>query len=109
MESFEEKRHCREEGFVCFGCCRSVKCGVYSAVVHFLIQVQAMSRQEIIQELEDAHVLQNYYIRAFPPELRDVTVRTSLLEEFPEICNHLIITGKGLSSLFDLIRPLRSK
>lgn len=82
---------------------------VNSAVIHVLIQVQAMSRQEIVQELEDAHVLQNYYIRAFPPELRDVTVQTSLLDEYPEICNHLIITGKGLASLFDLIRPLRSK
>lgn len=59
--------------------------------------------------MEDTHFLQNYYIRAFPPELREVTVVTSLLDEFPEVSGHLIITGRGLSCLFDLIRPLRAK
>jgi len=72
-------------------------------------KVQSMSRQEIMQELEDSHIMQNYYIRAFPPELRDVTVNVSVLDEYPHVDNHLIITGKGLSSVYDLIRPLRAK
>jgi len=62
-----------------------------------------------MQELEDTHIMQNYYIRVFPPELRDVTVKVSVLDEYPHVDNHLIITGKGLSSVYDLIRPLRAK
>ena len=52
---------------------------------------------------------ETYHLRAAPAELSDCTVKTSVLEEVPHINNHLIIMGKGVSNLYDLIRPLRAK
>ncbi len=43
------------------------------------------------------------------PELGQCTVKTGVLEELPSIRNHLIVIGKSLKNLFDLIKPLRAK
>ena len=52
---------------------------------------------------------ETYHLRAVPAELSECVVKTSVLEEVPHINNHLIIMGKGVSNLYDLIRPLRAK
>jgi hypothetical protein len=62
-----------------------------------------------MQELEDTHFVQNYYIRVFPADIAEVTVKVNLDEEFPMVDNHIIIAGKDLSCIYDLIRPLRAK
>lgn len=42
-------------------------------------------------------------------DLRDAVVKTSINDSKPFIDNHIIIIGKALSNLYDLIRPLRAK
>jgi len=67
------------------------------------------SLQEELQKIEDEYLLDNYYIRDKRMPLGDVLIHTSILEEMPFITNHIIIIGKALSNLYDLIRPLRAK
>ena len=72
----------------------------------------AFTHQEAIQKAEDAHLRENYYVRTTPAELSDCVIRTSVIEEVPileKMCNHIIIMGKSLSNLYDLIRPLRAR
>jgi hypothetical protein len=66
--------------------------------------------QEELQKLEDQLLREHYFIRdnvSF--ELHDAYIRTSVMEEMPYVENHIIIIGKALSNLYDLIRPLRAK
>jgi hypothetical protein len=72
-------------------------------------KVQSFSYQEILQRLEDEHLQKNYYLRARAVDLSDVTIKTGVIEEVPFINNHIIVIGKELSNLYDLIRPLRAK
>jgi hypothetical protein len=72
-------------------------------------KVQASSLQEMLQQKEDAHFAESYYLRSKPADIQEVTIKTSVIEEFPFINNHLLIIGKGLSNLYDLIRPLRAR
>lgn len=67
------------------------------------------SLQEELQKIEDEYLLKNYYIRDERVSLIDAIINTSILEEMPFISNHIIIIGKALSNLYDLIRPLRAK
>lgn len=67
------------------------------------------SLQEELQKIEDEYLLKNYYIRDERISLIDAIINTSILEEMPFISNHIIIIGKALSNLYDLIRPLRAK
>jgi hypothetical protein len=72
----------------------------------------ACTHQEAIQKAEDTHLRKNYFIRSEPADIQDCTVRTSVTEEYPSLekmNNHIIIMGKSLNSLYDLIRPLRSR
>ncbi|CAE7501356.1 slo, partial [Symbiodinium microadriaticum] len=39
----------------------------------------------------------------------EAIVKTSVLEEYPYMSGHMIVIAKGLSNLFDFIRPLRAK
>ena len=72
-------------------------------------KVESHSYQEILHKLEDEHFQSNYYVREIPLELYECTVKTSVIEEVPYINNHIIIIGRGLGNLFDLIKPLRAK
>ena len=67
------------------------------------------SLQEELQKIEDEYLLKNYYMRDERVSLIDAIINTSILEEMPFISNHIIIIGKALSNLYDLIRPLRAK
>jgi hypothetical protein len=67
------------------------------------------SYQEILYHLEDEQFRKNFYIRAMPVDIEEVTVETSVLEEVPLIDQHLIIIGKGFRNLYDIIRPLRAR
>ena len=72
-------------------------------------KVETFSYQEVLHRLEDEHFHEHYYAKNPPWELSECIVKTSVIEEVPYINNHLIIIGKGLRNLFDLIRPLRAK
>ena len=67
------------------------------------------SHQEKLQNLEDAHLRENFYIREKRVPISQVTITTSVSDEIPHLSNHIIILGKGLSNMYDLIRPLRAK
>ena len=71
--------------------------------------VSADTKQEAIQNLEESHVKDSYFLRKFPADINDVLIKTSITEEVPHISNHLIVVGKSLSNLYDLIRPLRAR
>lgn len=72
----------------------------------------AFTHQEAIQKAEDIHLKENYFVRGQPIELADAVIKTSVIEEVPileKLCNHIIIMGKSLNNLYDLIRPLRAR
>lgn len=69
----------------------------------------AETMQEELQKAEDQHLRENYYVRDYLMDLRDAIVKTSVTDAKPFIENHIIIIGKALSNLYDLIRPLRAK
>ncbi len=71
--------------------------------------VSADTKQEAIQNLEESHIKDSYFLRKNPAEIEDVLIKTSIIEEVPHISNHLIVVGKSLSNLYDLIRPLRAR
>ena len=67
------------------------------------------TEQEHIQRLEEEHFHRYYYLRSSHVDLHDVSVRTSVIREIPSIQNHIIIMGKGISNIYELIRPLRAR
>jgi hypothetical protein len=72
-------------------------------------KVETFSYQEALVHLEEEHFYRNYYVLAHPVSISEATVKTSVIDELPFINQHLIIIGKGLNNLYDLIRPLRAK
>jgi hypothetical protein len=72
-------------------------------------KVESFSYQEILHQLEDQHMKREYYLRSTPADFNSCVVRTNVIEEIPFINNHVIIIGKGLNNLLDLVRPLRAK
>jgi len=72
-------------------------------------KVESFSYQEILHQLEDQHMKREYYLRTTPVEFAACVVKTNVIDEIPFINNHVIIIGKGLSNLLDLVRPLRAK
>jgi hypothetical protein len=72
-------------------------------------KIEMDSFQEKIQKLEEKHILTHYYSRETPTDLEECFIKTSVIGEIPHINNHLIVMGKDLSNLYDLIRPLRAK
>jgi hypothetical protein len=69
----------------------------------------AETMQEELQMAEDQHLRENYYVRDYLMDLSDAIVKTSVTVAKPFVENHIIIIGKALSNLYDLIRPLRAK
>jgi hypothetical protein len=69
----------------------------------------AETMQEELQKAEDQHLRENYYVKDYLMDMRDAVVKTSVTDAKPFIENHIIIIGKALSNLYDLIRPLRAK
>jgi hypothetical protein len=67
------------------------------------------SEQEHLHRLEEEHFEKHYLLRATPLDLHEVRIKTSVTQEIPNINNHIIIMGKGINNIFDLIRPLRAK
>jgi hypothetical protein len=72
-------------------------------------KVKSDSFQEVVHRLEDEHFSSTYYVRSYPIEISEVTVKTNVFEEVPSILHHIIIIGKNLKNLFDLVKPLRAK
>jgi len=66
------------------------------------------SQQEKLTVQQDAYLKANFFVRD-RAALHDCTVRTTVFEELPHLTNHVIILGKGITNLYDLIRPLRAK
>jgi hypothetical protein len=66
------------------------------------------SRQEREQKLERDNLRNNFFIRELL-DIKDCTIKTSLSEEYPFIRDHMIVIAKGISNLYDFIRPLRAK
>jgi len=73
------------------------------------IKVSTDSQQEKQHKLEEEYMQNNYYMRSKVASISDATIETSVLKEIPHISDHVIITGKGISNLYDLIRPLRAR
>jgi hypothetical protein len=73
------------------------------------IKVSSDSQQEKQHKLEEEYMQNNYYMRSKVATIADATIETSVLKEIPHISDHVIITGKGISNLYDLIRPLRAR
>jgi len=76
---------------------------------HESAEITSESRQEETQKLEDKMLRENYFIRDTHMDVGDAIIRTSVSEEMPFVDSHIIIIGKALSNLYDLIRPLRAK
>jgi voltage-gated potassium channel Kch len=66
------------------------------------------SQQEKLTLQQDLYLKANFYVRE-RSSLNDCTIRTSVFDELPHLSNHVIILGKGVNNLYDLIRPLRAK
>lgn len=45
----------------------------------------------------------------FPEQVKDLLIKTSLLDEYPYVNKHTIVVGKQNSNLYDLIKALRAK
>ena len=67
------------------------------------------SQQERLQKIEDEYIRANFFIRDKLATLSECTIHSSVQEEIPHLNNHVIVLGRGISNLYDLIRPLRSK
>jgi hypothetical protein len=72
-------------------------------------KIKSDSFQEVVHRLEDEHFSSTYYVRSFPIEISQVTVKSNVFDEVPSMHHHIIIIGKNLKNLFDLIKPLRAK
>jgi len=71
--------------------------------------IESSNYEEIYHKLENEHFVRNNYLRPYPVEISEVIIKTEVITEIPHINNHLIVLGKGLRNLYDLIKPLRAK
>ena len=69
----------------------------------------ALNAQEKRQQRKDNAFRENFYVARKPIDLEYVTVKTSILEEFSLVHDHIIVTGKSLNNLVDFILPLRER
>jgi hypothetical protein len=67
------------------------------------------SYQEERHKIYEAEMKNMYYIRDSIATLDECTIKTSLKEELAVVNNHIIIIGKEMSNLYDLVLPLRAK
>jgi hypothetical protein len=74
-----------------------------------LKEIDLKSQQEALQKIDDDYLKTNYFIRNSPISLEEATITDTLFEDYPHMTDHLIIIGKDLSNLYDLIRPLRAR
>ena len=65
-------------------------------------------RLEELAKIESNYLRENYFVRS-PLHLSLATINSSVTDEIPEIRNHIVIIGKDLNNLYDLLRPLRAK
>ena len=61
------------------------------------------------QKRKDESFRMNFYLADKPIDLDYVTIKSSLVEEFPHVIEHIIVSGKSLSNLNDFIMPLRER
>lgn len=61
--------------------------------------------------VESEYLGAHYYLKDSNKHLMvsEVMIHTSIVEEIPHIHGHVIVAGKGLGNLYDLIRPLRQR
>jgi hypothetical protein len=60
-------------------------------------------------KLEMQALKQRTHVLDTPRSLQESIVPGSIIDWLPQLMNHIIITGKDLSNIYDLIRPLRAK
>lgn len=67
------------------------------------------SQQEEVQRLEDEKMRRNYFVDPEPISLDKAICNRPVVEEVPSISGHIIIIGRNISNLYDLIKQLRAK
>jgi len=67
------------------------------------------SFQEEMHKIHEAEMRELYYVRDKVATLEECYIETSVKDELAVINNHVIIIGKELSNLYDLVLPLRAK
>ena len=65
--------------------------------------------QEVLSKQEAEYVQNSFFVRSKPLSIEESTIETSVLDEVPNVNQHIIIIGKGLNSLYDFIKPWRAK
>ncbi len=68
-----------------------------------------LNNQEQLSKQEDEFLRSNYFVRSVSQTLQEATIHTSVLDEIPNVAQHIIIIGKGLGNIYDFIRPWRAK
>jgi len=66
------------------------------------------SEQELVKRVDLEYLRTNYCTLNSPASIGECTIVTSVALEAPYISQHTLIMGKKISSLYDLIRPLRA-
>jgi hypothetical protein len=69
----------------------------------------SLSAQEKKQRMRDMAMQDNFHMNASHVSIESITITTDLLSEFPDMRNHIIVTGKSLHNLYDFMLPLREK
>jgi hypothetical protein len=72
-------------------------------------EIKVGNAQEILSKQESEYVFNNFFQRKSPITLEEATIETAVLDEIPNVNQHIIIIGKGLNSLYDFVRPWRAK
>jgi hypothetical protein len=70
------------------------------------------TQQEEKQKEQDKVLRSHFYVREADSgavDILDACIKTNVMEELPYVENHIIIIGKALNNLYDLILPLRSR
>lgn len=60
-------------------------------------------------EVEDKYLYEHYYLREERAEMKDVVVKTALLDEYPYVNKHLVVVCNTTANLYDFIKPIRAK
>ncbi len=72
------------------------------------IPLDYMQKQAVLREELESHVRRNYFVRSTFNSYEDAQIRTSVIDQYPTIENHIIIIIKDMSALHLVIAPLRS-
>lgn len=68
-----------------------------------------LTAQEKKQRMKDVAMHDNFHMNEKHVDIESVTITSDLLSEYPDMRNHIIVTGKSLHNLYDFMLPLREK